>query len=254
MMWGAFFHYPGDPFGDQRITEEDRRTATAALAESVATFATKLQTNEIVGFDAVNLEEPEVIGSQLVKQFSKGAAESEPEIDDTPNEGFAENSFIEMLTETLTTAAKNSAERRNNRSIDPKTKLHSVTKAAEEAVENCLKKKMKDAGRPHTSRERVERQIKIIQHTFSVMEEAFGPGHTSELLERVGSDMVQQSLAKLGDLLTPEHYAAELRFLDLLQATIERNYNWLMKLQSERAKKAGSTITSPQPDWATRRR
>jgi hypothetical protein len=66
--------------------------------------------------------------------------------------------------------------------------------------------------------------------------------------------MVQQSLAKLGDLLTPEHYAKELSFLELLHATIERNYNWLMKLQSERAKKKRSNITSLQPDWTTRRR
>ena len=139
MKWGLHFQYPGDPHGDQRIIEADRREITATFTESLATFATKLQANKIVGFDSVNLEETEDIGRNLIEQFSKDEAEVEQKTKDTSDASLAENNFIKLLTRTLTTVGKNNAGKRNNGPIDPESNSQSMKQAAKEAVEDDLK-------------------------------------------------------------------------------------------------------------------
>jgi hypothetical protein len=61
-------------------------------------------------------------------------------------------------------------------------------------------------------------------------------------------------LARFGDLLTPEFYVSELRFAELLDLTIARAHNRLMKYQAARAKKTAADIVSLQPGWAARKR
>jgi hypothetical protein len=254
MRWGSHFHYPGDPFGDQRIIEANRAETTATFTESLADFAIKLQANEIVGFDAVNLDKTEDIGQNLIEQFSKDKAEGEQTTKDASDASLVDNNFIKLLTRTLTTVGKDAAGKCNNRPIDPDIISQSMKRAAKEAVEDDLKKSNKRGKGIISPREQIERQAEALHKLSSTLEKIFGSDRISEFWEQIGSELRQQSLAKFGDLLTPECYLAELRFIERLDATIKRNYNWLMKLQAKRTTKKKSEIPFLQPDWTTRRR
>ncbi len=83
---------------------------------------------------------------------------------------------------------------------------------------------------------------------------AFGRGFVEEMETKLRNEDIEQALAKFGELLTPDHYAAELQFVERLDATIERAHARLMKYQAERLKRSATKFASLQPDWAARRR
>jgi hypothetical protein len=81
----------------------------------------------------------------------------------------------------------------------------------------------------------------------------FGPGTIKEIMEPICRENLEQLLAEFGELLTPERYAEELQFDELLDHAIERNHDRLMKYQAARAKKISGNIRSLQPGWARTR-
>jgi hypothetical protein len=102
-------------------------------------------------------------------------------------------------------------------------------------------------------REYEARKSDVVHELISTFEAAFGPGTVKEMLEPLCREDIEQKLPRFGDLLTPERYAAEFQFNELLDITIERSHDRLMKYQAARTKKLSGNISSLQPDWAHKR-
>jgi hypothetical protein len=86
----------------------------------------------------------------------------------------------------------------------------------------------------------------------ALCEPIFGREICQDVRDLAEKDLMPRKLAEFGELLTPETYAAELRMIELLDRTIERSYDRLMKLQTTRAKSL--RVNPLQPDWIARKR
>jgi hypothetical protein len=107
---------------------------------------------------------------------------------------------------------------------------------------------------PCSIREQTTKMCDTLEKMFATMETAFGRATVEEIVEGMCSRATEKSLAKLGKLLTPENYIAELRFNEVLDSTIERAHDRLLKYQASRATKSTANVKSLQPDWVARKR
>jgi hypothetical protein len=108
--------------------------------------------------------------------------------------------------------------------------------------------------KPGSIREEIDQIYGAFDRTMGAVKTLLGADAVEEMCEKICRNHIEQSFAKLGDLLTPERYIEELRFSESLDLIIERAHDRLMKYQTARAKKGAANISSLQPGWATRKR
>jgi hypothetical protein len=107
---------------------------------------------------------------------------------------------------------------------------------------------------PRLASGKVQKILGVFDNMMEAVEAASGSSALEDLMERIYHDATEHSLARLGSLLTPDCHSAELRHKELLDLSIERAHDRLMKYQAARAKKAAADIVSLQPDWAAARK
>jgi hypothetical protein len=225
MRWGPHFNYPGDPAGFGRITQESRHL----LEEYTTLFVTKMVEKEL----------DETGATKAVGQTQTN--------DNTTCSALPEGIFKRMV-ENATAGIKVNNEEKTHRSAmhaeDMKYIVREVAKK-EFATENA-NSELCSIG------EQNEKMLDAFIKLMAAFETALDRAVVQDILEKMLCKSTEQSLAKFGDLLTPECYMAELCLIELLDLSIERSYDRLIKLQNSRAKKSrGNPL---QPDWMARRR
>jgi hypothetical protein len=96
------------------------------------------------------------------------------------------------------------------------------------------------------------RVLKACEDLVQAGEEVFGPP-SAESLANATNESALMMLAMKGELVTPERCIAELHLIAVLDETIERSYDWLMKIKREKEKSAKrDRVSRLIPDWAAR--
>ena len=98
--------------------------------------------------------------------------------------------------------------------------------------------------------EQATTKLRAVDKLIACARTLHGDDYTRDTLAQAIRAGIEQLLARLGDLLTPERYAAEMQFNELLDRRIEVCHDRLMKYQAARAKKLSENISSLQPYWA----
>jgi hypothetical protein len=219
--WGSHFDFPGDPAGFGRIIQ---------MEECATLFVTRMVEKD--------RDEPAA---------SKAVGQKEPYANTTCS-ALPEGIFKRMVeTATAEIKVKNEARRRPMCSEDVKYITREVVKK-EFSAENTRA----ESERPSSIDEQNEKMLDALIRSNAALESALGHTAVEYILEKMLCNSIEQSLAKFGDLITPERLVAELRLVELLDLAIERSYGRLIKLQNSRVKNArGNPL---QPDWTARRR
>jgi hypothetical protein len=164
-----------------------------------------------------------------------------------------EGSFKRMVENAIAQIRASStekADRRTHRTMSAEDRAGIVRTAVQAELETARTA----AVAPCSIREQTAEIDDALEGVLSAMEKAFGRATIEEVVEGMCSMAIETSLAKLGDLLTPANYIAQLHFNEVLDITIERAHDRLMKFQASRLKKSATSVNSLQPDWVARRR
>jgi hypothetical protein len=248
LKWGAFFEFPGDPHGSARINEHFRQQANMAYIDATTKYAMEKVKSELAKVtDTTKLIQCETERtSEAANLFATKGDNENSTAEDILNanvKGIVEKSVAEI---------KEKGSKRFNRGARNSEDVAEIVKSNTKiAFEASIKQQQRNGFK---SRHEYEaRKSEAVDKLIAVMEATFGPGTMKEMLEPICREGIEQSLAELGDLLTPERYAAELQFNELLDAAIERSHDRLMKYQAARTKKLSGSINSLQPGWARKR-
>jgi hypothetical protein len=252
MQWGFFFEYAGDPAGVARIAETVRQQANAAYVEVMAKYATEKVKSELSSASTETTEfiqgetdETHVATNLRTTDYTKGNS------GDSAAEGMLDANVKGIVDKAVAEIKEKGLKKLYRGAMSPEDVAEIVKNNTKIEFESTIDQLHRNgAGSRH---EYEARKSDVIHKLISTFEAAFGPGTVKEMLEPLCREDIEQSLAKFGDLLTPERYAAELQFNELLDITIERSHDRLMKYQAARTKKLSGNISSLQPDWARKR-
>jgi hypothetical protein len=243
MKWGSYFAYPGDPAGIARITQEYLKRIDAMTTA----FITKIVEKEFAepGPDITEKmnENVPLVGIKTDSALEASEITMRNALQEGPFKRMVENAIAEITA---------SSTARTNRRTSHTMSVHDRAAIVEKAVKTERARAVNEA--PSSSREQNEKMSDALEKVMAAMEAAFGRATIEEVVEGMSSHAIETSLAKLGDLLTPESYIAELRFNEALDLTIERAHARLTKFQAARARKAPANVNSLQPGWAAHRR
>ena len=241
MKWGAYFKYPGDPEGFARITQEDGQQ----IAECMTLFSTKMVETELGKTGADDTEK-----LNETAQFAVSKAISMKETNDNTTSNVLPDGIFRTIFENA--IAKIKAESTNDNPMSAEDVRDIVREVAKKEFET--EKAKAESEKPRSIREQNDKMVDALTKIMAGFETALGPAIVEDLLDQIRCKSIELSLARFGDLLTPECYVAELRLNELIDLTIERTHDRLMKLQASRAKKAAANVPSLQPGWAARKR
>jgi hypothetical protein len=255
MQWGSFFEYTGDPGGFARIAETVRQQANAAFVEVTAKYATEKVKGELARASAGDTETTELIKCETDETQVTTKLLATDYTKRNNGDSAAEDVLGANVKGIVDRSVAEIKEKRSKKTYRGAMSSDDVA----EIVKNNTKIEFEAAIRqlhrygPSSRREYEARKSDAADKLIAVFETVFGPGTVKEMLEPICREDIEQSLAKFGDLLTPERYAAELQFNELLDITIERSHDRLMKYQAARNKRLSGNISSLQPDWARKR-
>jgi hypothetical protein len=244
MKWETYFRYPGDPQGFRKIIQEDRQR----IVECTTLFATKLVEKELGKTGADSMEETRET-AQLAKCKEVGANETN---DNMTSNALPEGPFKRIVENATAAISAKNAEKTSDgarRARDMSDIVSEVVKK-EFGTENAKA----ESEKPLSIHEQTGKVLDAFTKLLAAVEPTFGQAVVEDIWEQIYGTSVEHSLAKFGDLLTPECYMAELRLIELIDLTIERTHDRLMKFQASRARKAAANVHSLQPGWAVRHR
>jgi hypothetical protein len=254
--WGSYFNYPGDPDGFTRMFQEHRQHIKLTHVESMTSWATHMVKGRLAKIDAVGLADKtsdNAEGKAAESLAKKGAVKIKTnEADHAADEFIPEG----ILRKVVDSAVSEIREDNDSDAGNPPMRAEFIAGVVNRIVEREIEAENTEAKcekRP-SSREEIARTKSQFAKLLEALETALGRGFVEELVEKINNDRTEHALARFGDLLTPEFCVSELRFAELLDLTIERAHNRLIKYQAARAKKTASDIVSLQPGWAARKR
>jgi hypothetical protein len=238
MKYGAYFKFPGDPDGFNRINQETLQQ----LDESVILLSTRIVEHELGKTAADNAEKIKKT-TQLAQLEAVGTKTSDNTTSNLLPEGVFKRTFETAIAEIKAEdTPDNPISTEEVRGIVRQAAKKEIAKDKAEAASN----------KSSSSREYIKKVYVQNGKLMAAVETAFGPDFVEELQHYVNCSSIETSLAEFGDLLSPERYADELHLVELLDRTIERSYDRLTKLQNSRAK--NSRVNPLQPDWIARAR
>jgi hypothetical protein len=246
MRWGSYLIFPGDPNGFTRIMMETRDRAAAMMVQATTAFAMKRVEQELGKADAHSTEKMEE---------SARFAQSETEVAKNTKVNTASNNIPEGLLKRIVETAAVEIETtstEHDSALNAKHKTDIVKRVMIEQWEREIATDKNE--KPCSIREEIDQLYGAFDHTMDAVKTLLGADAVEEILEKISRTHIEQSLAKFGDLLSPERYIEELKFRESLGLDIERSHDRLMKYQSARGKNAAANISSLQPAWAARKR
>jgi hypothetical protein len=246
MKWGSYFEYPGDPEGFAKITREDSQRIDAMTAK----FIEKMVEEKLAGPGPDSREKMKKVA--VIAESETGstkAANGITKSSDLP-EGPLKRMFENAIAEIKASGtAKTNRKASHTTSVEDRARI--VRKVVQIEMETEKARAAKEAPRP--IREQIKMMLDAFENALAAMEMGFGPAIVEEALEEMCCRATEHSLAKLGDLLTPENYIDELHFNEVLDQTIERAHDRLMKYQASRARRSAANVNSLQPGWVARK-
>ena len=243
IKWGSFFQFSGDPYGSARIGEHFRQKANIAYVNLTTKYAMEKVISELAkGADTTKLIQSEAERtSETTNLFATKGNDDNATAEDVLNanvRGIVEKSLAEIKDKW---SKKLNRGAMNYEDVEEIVKSNTQENSIEHRLNSCI------AMGPKPRHEYEARKSEAVDKLIVAIEATGSPGEIEEMLEPFCRDGVEQLLAELGDLLTPERYAAELQFNELLDQAIERDHDRLMKYQAARAKKLSGNISSLQP-------
>jgi hypothetical protein len=209
MKWGSFFEFPGDPYGSALIDEQWRQQLNGLYVDLTAKYATGKVKSELAestagGRDATKLIQNETEGtSEGPNLFATKGNNDNSTAEDILNanvKGIVDKSVVEI---------KEKQSKKLNRGAMNSEDMAEIVKSNTKIEFEAAIKELPRYGAK--SREEYEaRKSQAVDKLIAAVEQTFGPGTMKKMLEPICREGIEQSLAQLGDLLTPERYAAEL--------------------------------------------
>jgi hypothetical protein len=252
MKWGSYFEYPGDPQGLTRIFDDHRLQLAEMCVKGMTIIAGAIVETELAdkseeGTSATkdNAEYVQII-PDASKQDADGCAIGNTEattIDEIPK-GMLKRVVDVALAEIKSDYTK----------ADTATRRESLEDVVGRIANREFVAETKMSSDPKRASGEFQKVLDVYNNMMEAVEAASGSSALKDLMKRIYHDDTEHSLARLGTLLTPECHSAELRHKELLDLSIERAHNRLMKYQGERKKKVAADIVSLQPGWSACRR
>jgi hypothetical protein len=246
MKWGPYFAYPGDPNGFTRIGQAIGDRATAMMIEATTASAMERIEEELGEGEAHDKEKIEENA-----RFGKSETESAKETSAITARKDIPEGLLKRIIETAAVEVK-TARTKYGSAMNAKHQADIVKRVVINEWESEIATDKDE--KPRSTREEIDQLYGAFDSMMGAVKTLLGADAVEEMCERMCYNHIEQSFAKLGDLLTPERYMDELRFSESLDLIIERTHDRLMKYQTARAKKAAADISSLQPDWARRKR
>jgi hypothetical protein len=246
MKWGSYFEYPDDPKGFAKITREYSQRIDAMTAA----FVEKMVEEGLSGPGPDSMEKVKEVA--VIAESMTGSTKATSGI--TMTSALPEGPFKRMF-ENAVAAIKTSGTAKTNRKASHTTSVEDRARVVRKLVQTEIEtEKARSANEePRTIQEQDKTMLDAFEKLLAAMEKGIGRASVEEIVEGIGCRATEHSLAKFGDLLTPENYIDELRFNELLDQTIEHAHDRLMKYQASRAKKSAANVNSLQPGWVARK-
>jgi hypothetical protein len=244
MRFGSYFEYPGDPAGHAKIAREGSqyvRTSVEALMTAFVANAVEKELIETETDSAENMKGPAPLAESETGDTQQMASIA---MSNALPEGLFRNAAQNAIAK-IRASSTEQANRRTPRTMSAEDRAGIVRTAVQAELETDGKASV--SGAPRSTSEQVEK-------LQAAAEMAFGHATLKEIDEEICKRGNERALAKLGELLTPQNYIAELRFNEVLDSTIERAHDRLMKYQASRATKSAANVKSLQSDWVARKR
>jgi hypothetical protein len=258
MKWGSFFTFPGDTKGFERIAEQCRQRVNAMYIDMTTKYATERVEHELAKFASDGAEKAKLISGEAViadEMVNTSATydrkESRERNGDPSVEGYFEEIVENIVEGAIAEIKREGTAKPNRRAMRSESTAEIVGRMTKAEVEAEIERLQ--GGIPNSFREESARMSGALDKSVAGARALLGADYTRDLLDGVGRAGTEQLLARLGDLLTPERYAADLQFNELLDRTVEACHDRLMKYQAARAKKLSGNISSLQPGWARNR-
>jgi hypothetical protein len=248
------FHIFGDTEGFDRIAELRRQQVNAMYIDMTTKCAIARVEGELAKFAVDGAETEKLISGEadiadVVANMS--AADDRNETNgDLSVEYWSEN-CVNLIAERAIVEIKNNEKTTpNHRGRKESTAeiVGRITKA-----EIAVEIERLQAGIPASFKEEFAKKSAAVDKMVASVKSLYGADSTRDMLAQVSRNGIEMLLARLGDLLTPERYAAEVQFSERLDGTIEVCHDRLMKYQAARTKKVSGNISSLQPGWARKR-
>jgi hypothetical protein len=254
VKWGSYFEYPGDPYGVSRIFQKNCQQLATMCVHGTTIIATNIVESKLAdaGEDTETTKDNSE-NAENTQDVSKGDTDSGKTVDKEVSRNPTIDEIPEgMLKRVVDAALAEIAADYTN--AGTATGVESL----EDVVSRVVKREFaaeteKSSDQKHFNGE-FEKTVDLYNDMIADVEAALDSAAAEELIEQIYCDKTEHSLARLGDLLTPECHSAELRHKELMDLSIERAHDRLKKYQAARAKNAVSNIASLQPGWAARKR
>jgi hypothetical protein len=266
MKLGSHFEYPGDPNGYQRKWQEDFQWFVATSTKAMGNAVTKMVEIELAKSRSDSAEASNENGKCSVETHDESVADKErapsrrdstKNTDDHMTGADVPRDVLNNLVQEVLAEVKRDGLEKSLHGAEEDAGIfsESISKVAEDKFRELMLRKETDKAEVPTSESgRTEKIVSALGNILVTMNNLLGGAVVEEIMTEIQFKSVQMRLAQCGDLLTPECYTAQLRLRALLDETIERNHDRLIKLQVLRAKRAKSTVISLQPRWAMRKR
>jgi hypothetical protein len=248
LKWGSYFEYPGDPQGLSRIFQDDRRQLAEMCVKGMTIIAAEIVESELADKKSGEGTETAKDNAEYAQDMP-GASKQDTDGCATGNTEASGNTTIDeipkgMLKRVVDAALAEIKSGHTDSLEDVVSRIANREFVAETEISSD----------PTNARGEFKKILDVFNNMMAAVGAVFGSATVEDLMERIHRDATEHSLARFGALLTPESHGAELRHKELLDLSIERAHDRLIKYQAARAKKAAADIVSLQPGWAARKR
>jgi hypothetical protein len=253
--WGSYFEYPGDPQGLTRIFKDHRQQMAQMCIKGMTIIAAEIVEIELA--DKSGEGTKTIQDNAEYVQNMPGASKQDKDDCATGNTEASGNTTIDVIPKGMLKKVVDGALaeiKSDHTKAETATRRESLEDVVGRIANREFVAEIKISSDPRRANGEFQKILDVFNNMMDAVGDALGNSAVQDLMKRIHRDATARSLAEFGMLLTPECHSDELRHKELLDLSIERAHNRLMKYQAARAKKTAADIVSLQPGWAARKR